>query len=128
MTEPGRSPVTGHLPRAGDAPTAGERTRAVLEAGGVRVSAIVSAADGAAGRVFVGDDDEWVTVVSGSATLSWEGTAGSGTVNLGPGDWVWLPAGVPHRVVRNEAGTVWLAVHVPPGTARFGRHGTTGSR
>jgi len=33
-------------------------------------------------------------------------------VELGPGDWVLLPAGVPHTVERTEQGTSWLAVHL----------------
>ncbi len=33
---------------------------------------------------------------------------------LGPGEWAFLPSGVPHRVVCTEAGTSWLAVHTPP--------------
>ncbi len=31
-------------------------------------------------------------------------------VELGPGDWVLLPAGTPHRLVETEPGTKWLTV------------------
>lgn len=37
-------------------------------------------------------------------------------VDLTAGDWAFLPAGVPHAVLRTAGGTSWLAVHVyPPG-------------
>ena len=32
------------------------------------------------------------------------------SLTLGPGEWVLLPAGVPHRLVATEAGTNWLTV------------------
>lgn len=53
---------------------------------------------------------EWVTVLAGGAVVD----VGGETVELGPGDWVVLPADVAHRVVRVEDGTSWLAVHLPP--------------
>ena len=39
---------------------------------------------------------------------------GGEPVRLSAGDWVLLPAGVPHRLVEVEAGSNWLAVHVHP--------------
>ena len=39
-------------------------------------------------------------------------TVGGEAVELGPGDWVLLPAGVRHTVERKEQGTSWLAVHL----------------
>ena len=57
---------------------------------------------------YVQDDDEWVVVLDGAAVLE----VGGERLELGPGEWVFLPAGVPHSVVRTERGTNWLAVHV----------------
>jgi quercetin dioxygenase-like cupin family protein len=59
---------------------------------------------------FVQDDDEWVVVLGGAAVLEVDGEQ----LDLAPGDWVFLPARVPHSVVRTEAGTNWLAVHLSP--------------
>jgi cupin 2 domain-containing protein len=53
------------------------------------------------------DRDEWVAVLAGGASLE----VGGEPVELAAGDWVLLPAGVPHRVVRVEPGTSWLAFH-----------------
>jgi cupin 2 domain-containing protein len=54
---------------------------------------------------------EWVMVVSGRAGLEIVGR--EGVVELGPGDWIDLPAHCRHRVAwtSEEEPTVWLAVH-----------------
>jgi cupin 2 domain-containing protein len=57
------------------------------------------------------DHDEWVAVLAGAAVLEVDGER----LDLGAGDWVFLPAGLPHTVVRTAAGTSWLAVHLSAG-------------
>ena len=56
-------------------------------------------------------------LIEGSAVLTVDGEA----VALTAGEWVHLPAHLPHAVVRTAAGTRWLAVHLepsqPPSTA-----------
>jgi cupin 2 domain-containing protein len=59
---------------------------------------------------YLQQEDEWALVVSGSARLE----VGGGTLELAPGDWVWLPAGTPHRLLRTEQGTCWVTVHHRP--------------
>ena len=59
---------------------------------------------------YLQDQDEWITLLAGAAVLD----VGGARVDLGAGDWVLLPAGVPHRLVEVEPGTNWLAVHVHP--------------
>ncbi|MDP1807020.1 MAG: cupin domain-containing protein [Acidimicrobiales bacterium] len=59
---------------------------------------------------YLQDSDEWITLLAGAAVLE----VGGERVELGPGDWVLLPAGVPHRLVEVESGSNWLAVHVHP--------------
>ncbi|HUJ66586.1 MAG TPA: cupin domain-containing protein [Acidimicrobiales bacterium] len=51
--------------------------------------------------------DEWVLVLEGGAVLEVRGER----FDLGRGDWVLLPAKVPHRLVETRPGTSWLAVH-----------------
>ena len=58
------------------------------------------------------ETDEWVMVVGGRAGLEIRGEPD--LVELGPGDWIWLPAHLEHRVAWTEDPTVWLAVHVTP--------------
>jgi cupin 2 domain-containing protein len=62
-------------------------------------------------REYLQEQDEWVVVLAGGAALTVDGEP----VELGPGDWVFLPADVPHVVTRTDAGTSWLAVHLHSG-------------
>jgi cupin 2 domain-containing protein len=57
---------------------------------------------------YLQDQDEWVVVLAGRAVMEVAGDR----VELAAGDWVLLPAAVPHRLVEVDAGTNWLAVHV----------------
>lgn len=54
--------------------------------------------------------DEWVVVLQGHARLAWK----EGQIkDLGPGDWVFIPAHERHRVewTSQEPPCIWLAVH-----------------
>ena len=57
--------------------------------------------------------DEWVLLVSGSATLELETVDGLEAVELLPGDHFCIPSHQRHRVVCTSADpkTVWLAIH-----------------
>jgi cupin 2 domain-containing protein len=90
-------------------PAHGEHFEPLAQLGTVIVEQILSSADENPER-YVQTQDEWVVVLAGGASLDLDGT----TITLGVGDWVVLPAGVPHRVLHTEAGTSWLAVHVHP--------------
>lgn len=76
----------------------------------VRVERIVSRGHASpAGFWYDQAEHEWVLVVAGAATLRF---ADGRRLELGPGDWIDIPAGVRHRVDRTSADedTVWLAV------------------
>jgi cupin 2 domain-containing protein len=55
------------------------------------------------------DDDEWVIVLRGEATLEFERGK---RVRLAEGDHVTIPRHVKHRVEATDAETIWLAVHI----------------
>jgi cupin 2 domain-containing protein len=102
----------GRLRPPSDAPAAGETNDVLARTADGRtvVEQILT------GRVdtpvdYLQTHDEWVTVVAGGATIEVAGT----TVRLTPGDWVVLPANVPHTVTHVDQGTSWLAVHFPTG-------------
>ena len=61
-------------------------------------------------RGYLQGEDEWALVLSGGAALEIDGA----TVELAPHDWVFLPAGTPHRVLRTEPGTSWITVKLAP--------------
>ncbi|HEY7320330.1 MAG TPA: cupin domain-containing protein [Candidatus Binatia bacterium] len=55
------------------------------------------------------DEDEWVMVVRGTATLEFEGGE---MVRMREGDYVTIPRHVKHRVRDTDPRTIWLAVHI----------------
>jgi cupin 2 domain-containing protein len=97
---------TGRLPAPAQAPPAGETFLALARCGTAAVEVILSSARPDTAEQ-VQDHDEWVVLLDGGATLE----VGPTRFDLGPGDWLALPAGVAHRVVATTAGSRWLAVH-----------------
>ena len=55
------------------------------------------------------NEDEWVMVVRGEATLEFEGGE---LVPMAEGDYVTIPRHVKHRIQQTGPKTIWLAVHV----------------
>ena len=85
----------------------------LLECNGLRIERITSA-----GQTTEPDQwydqgwDEWVLLVSGSAALLFADE--EQPRELRPGDYLFIPAGCRHRVIRTDSRekTVWLAVHL----------------
>jgi cupin 2 domain-containing protein len=95
---------------AGDVPADGESFAELARIGdGTVVEEIHSSATPDTSSQ-VQDHDEWVVLLAGDAALDVDGS----TLELRPGDWVLLPAGTSHRVLRTSTGAHWLAVHAPP--------------
>ena len=90
----------------------GEVVEELLRGDGVRIERIVSAGQASPpGSWYDQDAGEWVMVLRGRAGLELEGE--DEVLEMGPGDWIDLPAHRRHRVAwtaENEP-TVWLAVH-----------------
>jgi cupin 2 domain-containing protein len=96
----------GRLRGPGTGPRTGERVEPLVELDGLRVEHISSGE--LAGPVdYRQDEDEWVVLLAGAATLELRGER----LELTPGDWLFLPAGVPHRLLATAAGSSWLAVY-----------------
>jgi cupin 2 domain-containing protein len=97
--------LRGRLGDAAGAPASGEQVDRLAALGDVVVEQIRSG-ELAAPVDYVQDADEWVVLLSGRATLVVAGE----TVELGPGEWLFLPARVHHRLVETQPGSSWLAV------------------
>jgi mannose-6-phosphate isomerase-like protein (cupin superfamily) len=97
----------GSLWPGSSAPLRGEFERHLTTAHGLAIRQVLS---GELDRPieYLQDTDEWALVMSGSASLVVDGEM----LELEAGDWVWLPAGTPHRLVRTEPGTSWVTVHL----------------
>lgn len=92
--------------------TTGEVFDPLLSGGSFRLERIVSTGQATPpGEWYDQETDEWVVLLSGSATLRFESPAEA--FDLAPGDWLLIPAHRRHRVERTaEHGeTVWLALH-----------------
>lgn len=59
---------------------------------------------------YVQSQDEWVLLIRGDAELKVDGKS----IALKEGDYLFLPAGVPHQVERTSEGAMWLVVHLHP--------------
>ena len=92
-----------------------ERFDQLLKVANVRIERIVSTGQATPpGEWFDQTWDEWVVVIAGAAEILLEDEDASRS--LGPGDYLFLPAHVRHRVTWTmpERPTVWLAVHIAP--------------
>lgn len=84
----------------------------LLERAALRLERIVSLGHATPpGEWYDQERDEWVVLLSGAARLAFEGEDGERQVV--PGDWLWIPAHVRHRVTWTHPSepSVWLALH-----------------
>lgn len=96
----------GRLAAGATAPDEGEAHDELAVTVGFRVEHIRS------GRVstpveFIQAVDEWVMLVEGSAVME----VADRRIELAAGEWALLPANLPHRLLRVEPGTSWVAVY-----------------
>lgn len=97
----------GTLRPVADTPATGERIEQVFTLRNMAIEQILSGPD-VAPEEYLQEQDEWIALLAGHAVLE----VGDERVELGSGDWVLLPGGVPHRLIEVESGTNWLAVHL----------------
>ncbi len=88
-------------------PKLGETFTTLLEHQNVKINRIVSSAD-IESVEYVQDEDEWVVLIEGEATLLVEDEEKV----LKKGDTLFIAAKTPHKVLKTSYGTVWLTVHI----------------
>ncbi len=103
---------TGNLFLNAEPPVQGEKFDTLLTHKNLVVERIVSSAETEPVE-YVQTQDEWVVLVHGTAVLCLAGEA----LALTAGDYLFIPAGVPHRVEGTSNGALWLAVHLHPAPA-----------
>lgn len=99
----------GNLFLDDQAPSSGERFDTLLAHRNLVIERIVSSADIAPGD-YRQDQDEWVVLLRGTATLVVDGKE----TRLTAGDYLFLPARTPHSVTETSEGALWLAIHLHP--------------
>ena len=88
-------------------PKDGEDFTTLLEHKNIKINRIVSSSD-VEPVEYVQDEDEWVVVIEGKATLLLDNEKKV----LKKGDTFFIPAKTSHKVLKTSHGTVWLAVHI----------------
>jgi cupin 2 domain-containing protein len=87
-----------------------EHSLTLFENPSVKIERIVSQSyNSPPGFWYDQDEDEWVIVVRGEATLEFEEGE---LVRMKEGDYLTIPRHVKHRVHQTSPETIWLAVHV----------------
>lgn len=100
---------TGNLFSDAAPPDQGERFETLLTHRNLMIERIVSSA-ALPPQEYVQPQDEWVLLMNGEAALEVAGKP----IALKSGDYLFLPAGTPHKVLRASDGALWLAVHLYP--------------
>lgn len=90
-------------------PATGERFDTLVRHKNLMVERIVSSST-ITPREYVQSQDEWVVLVKGEAIVR----VGDQSVAMAPGDYLFLPAGMPHSVEHVSQAAIWLAVHLYP--------------
>ena len=95
-------------------PASGEVFETLLRHRNLMVERIASS-DSPDPNLYDQPQDEWVLLVQGRATLELAGEP----LELGPGDYLFIPAHTPHRVLHcsQDPPCLWLAVHLYPDDA-----------
>ena len=88
-------------------PKSGEAFITLLEHKNIKINRIVSS-DKLDEKVYRQEEDEWLVVLEGEATL----LLNDEKKKLTKGDTLFIPAKTPHSVLSTQSGTVWLTVHI----------------
>lgn len=88
-------------------PEKDEEFTTLLEHKNIKIMRIVSS-EQIDPKTYIQDEDEWVVVLKGEAKM-W---IGGKTKLLRKGESLFIPAKTPHKVLKTQKGTLWLAVHI----------------
>ena len=83
----------------------------IISKDGITIQRIVSQGEATQDdKWYIQEDDEWVIVLQGKATLSFEDDS---DIKLNSGDYINIPAHKKHKVSSTDSKkqTIWLAVH-----------------
>jgi cupin 2 domain-containing protein len=88
-------------------PQSGETFTTLLEHKNIKINRIVSSSE-LEPVEYRQEEDEWLVLLEGEATLLIENQEKP----LSKGETLFIPAKVPHTVLKTTTGTVWLTVHI----------------
>ena len=88
-------------------PKDGETFTTLLEHKNIKINRIISSSN-VKPIEYIQEEDEWLVLLEGEATLHIEGKEKI----LTKGETLFIPAKVPHTVLKTSHETVWLTVHI----------------
>ena len=88
-------------------PKTNETFTTLLEHKNVKINRIISSSD-VKPIEYIQEENEWLVLLEGEATLLIDGESKV----LSKGETLFIPAKVPHTVMKTSHGTVWLTVHI----------------
>jgi cupin 2 domain-containing protein len=88
-------------------PQSGETFTTLLEHKNIKINRIVSSSE-LEPVEYMQEDDEWLVLLDGEATLLIENKEKV----LTKGETLFIPAKVPHTVLKTNNDTIWLTVHI----------------
>lgn len=89
-----------------DIPKNGEEFKTLFENKKIKIIRIISSQN-LKDKLYIQDEDEFVIVLEGSAKLR----IGNDIKILQKGEFLYIPAKMPHEVLETQNGTLWLAIH-----------------
>lgn len=98
---------TGNLFTGFSPPRKGETFETLLSRKNLVIERIVSSAE-LSPQKYQQVQDEWVVLLRGTAILEID----EETIELNTGDYLFLPANIPHTVKWTSHGALWLAIHL----------------
>ena len=88
-------------------PESGENFTTLLEHKNIKINRIVSSSN-VESIEYIQEEDEWLVLLEGEATL----LVNNEEKTVTKGETLFIPAKVPHKVLKTNDGTVWLTVHI----------------
>jgi cupin 2 domain-containing protein len=87
-------------------PNIGETFTTLFENKKIKIIQIVSS-DSVEKKVYIQEEDEFVFILEGSAKLRIDGDI----KEITKGEYLYIPAQMPHEILETTYGTLWLAIH-----------------
>ena len=88
-------------------PKSGEEFTTLLEHKNIKINRIISSLD-IEPIEYIQEEDEWLVLLEGKATILIDNEEQT----LIKGETLFIPAKVPHKILKTNDGTVWLTVHI----------------
>ena len=88
-------------------PQSGEDLTCLLSHKNIKINRIVSS-DNVEAVEYHQEEDEWVVLIQGKATLLLHGKE----VILTQGETLFIPAKTPHSILKTDKNTLWLTIHI----------------